>query len=177
MRMHIHGKNIEVTEALKEYAERKLPRLDENGEAEIHVTLSILGHQPLHKVEATYRNGGLLIRAEEATEDMYASIDQVSAKLTGKFRRWKDKMKRRLKRSGIAALASENRQDEEENEGPFHVARVKQVECKPVDLQEAILEMNLLDHTFHLFLNKDTNQSEVVYRRMDGTYGLIRNSI
>ncbi|MEQ4486079.1 ribosome hibernation-promoting factor, HPF/YfiA family [Cohnella silvisoli] len=173
--MIIRGKNVEVTEALKKYAEDKLGRLNKVpiDEAEMQVTLSILGHQPLHKVEVTLRDGGTVIRAEEVTEDMYTSIDQAAVKLTGKFRKWKEKIRSRINRNGAKILASEIHEEDVPDEY-FQVERIKAIPFKPVDIQEAILQMNLLDHGFHVFMNSETNQTEVLYRRHNGTYGLIR---
>lgn len=176
MRILVHGKNLEVTDALQDYAKRKLARLNDVEDGEIHVTFSVHGHQPLHKVEVTLRSGGTMIRAEEATDDMYVTIDQVADKLIGKFRRWRDKIRRQFKRGGAKALASEQQADEEAEEG-FDVARIKMVDLKPIDIDEAILQMNLLDHAFHVFINAETSRTEVVYRRYNGTYGVIRNEM
>ncbi|TJY41129.1 ribosome-associated translation inhibitor RaiA [Cohnella pontilimi] len=131
LKMIIRGKNVEVTEALKEYAELKLGRLNKAPveEAEIHVILSLLGHQPLHKVEVTLLDGGTVIRAEEVTEDMYTSIDQAAVKLNSKFRRWREKLRTRLKRAEF----NDSVQDYQEEEAPeeyFQVERIKGVPIK-----------------------------------------------
>ncbi|KIL36108.1 hypothetical protein SD71_08950 [Cohnella kolymensis] len=175
MRILVHGKNLEVTEPMKEYAERKLERLHNIDDGEILVTFSLLGHRPLHKVEVTLRVEGTVIRAEEAADDMYAAIDLVTDKLTGKFRKFRDKIRRGMKRGFASAMASPLQADEPADEEKLDVARIKTVDLKPVDLEEAILQMNLLDHAFHVFINTETGRTEVVYRRRNGTYGLIRD--
>lgn len=159
---------------MKEYAERRLEGLNNVEDGELNVTFSLVGHQPLHKVEVTFRRGGTMIRAEEATDDMYVAIDQAADKITGKFRKWKEKIRRQLKRGGVQVLAT-NADVEEEQQENFGLDRIKMVELKPIDIEEAILQMNMLDHAFHVFINAETNQTEVVYRRHNGTYGLIRN--
>jgi putative sigma-54 modulation protein len=178
MKISVFGKNVEVTQPMKQHASEKLSRLELDEKAEIQVTFSLVGHQHLHKTEITLRSGGTTIRAEEATTDMYASIDQAAYKLTGKLRKWKEKMRTRLKRVGPAVLATDPHQgDNEDEDEVFQVERIKTVDLKPANLQEAILQMHLLDHAFHVFINEESNQTEVVYKRYDGTYGLIRNSI
>jgi putative sigma-54 modulation protein len=176
MKIFVFGKNVEVTEPMKQHAIEKLGRLEHEEKAEIHVTFSLVGHQNLHKTEITLRSGGTTIRAEEATTDMYASIDQAAYKLISKLRKWKEKMRTRLKRFGPAVLATDPHQGDDEDE-VFQVERIKTIDLKPANLQEAILQMHLLDHAFHVFINDESNQTEVVYKRYDGTYGLIRNSI
>jgi putative sigma-54 modulation protein len=179
MSMIIHGKQLEVTPALKEYIERKVGALQEWFEepVEIHVTLSILGHRHQQVVEVTIPYHGMVYRAEEKQQDMYASIDLVADKLERRLRKYKEKVQRKLR--GRGSLRTQPVQSETvrtvalEEEEDFELLRVKKINLKPVDVQEAILEMNLLDHSFHLFHNKDTNRMEVVYRRNDGSYGLI----
>ncbi|UJF33820.1 ribosome hibernation-promoting factor, HPF/YfiA family [Paenibacillus hexagrammi] len=175
MQVIVHGKHLTVTSALHEYVERKLGRLDTWFEdtCELHVTLSLQGHKQLHVVEATVVGSGVVLRAEEKRSDMYASIDVVADKLERQARKLKDKIKHKLRHSGVLEEAEFFSDDQETNEPKFEVARIKTIPHKPEDIEEAILQMNLLDHNFHLFFNSDSNKTELVYRRSDGTYGLI----
>lgn len=168
---------MEVTDTMKQYAEQKIRRTESIAEIEeAVVTFIVSGHkQDTHKVEVMLRLEGGVVRAEERTDDMYASVDAVADKLERKLRKLKEKLRRRLRRGGLPELASTTQAEEEEN--PFEIARVKQVSLKPVDVEEAILEMNLLDHNFHVFINSATRSTDVVYKRIDGTYGLITSFV
>ncbi|NEW05738.1 ribosome-associated translation inhibitor RaiA [Paenibacillus sp. SYP-B3998] len=177
MKLLIHGKNLQVTPALHEYLERKLGRLEPWFEdtSEMHITLSLQGHQHLHVVEVTITCNGVVLRAEEKRNDMYASIDLVADKLERQTRKLKEKIKHKVRQQGGVKDLELVRQEAlvTEMESPFEVARVKVVPNKPEDIEEAILQMNMLDHNFHLFHNRDSNKTELVYRRDDGSYGLI----
>lgn len=177
MRFLFHGKQMEVTDAMKQYAEQKIRRTELVAQVdEAVVTFIVGGHKPdTHKVEVLLRLEGGVVRAEERTDDMYASIDAVADKLERKLRKLKEKMRRRLRRGGMPEFASNTQVEEELN--PFEIVRVKQVGLKPVDVEEAILEMNLLDHNFHVFINSATRSTDVVYKRIDGTYGLITSLV
>jgi putative sigma-54 modulation protein len=173
MRFLFHGKQMEVTDALKQYAEQKIRRTETVAEIEeAVVTFIVSGHKhDTHKLEVMLRLGGGVIRAEERTDDMYASVDAVADKLERKLRKLKEKLRRRQRRGGLPELASASWLEDETD--PYEIARVKRVGLKPVDVEEAILEMNLLDHNFHVFINSVTRSTDVVYRRVDGPYGLI----
>jgi len=174
MRFIFHGKHMEVTEALKQYAEQKISRVETvEPVEEAVVTFTVRGHKDddMHKVEVMLRLEGGTVRAEERTEDMYASIDAVADKLVRRLRKLKEKLRRRYRRGSVKELAA-NAEPEEEQD-PFAIARVKQLNLKPIDVEDAILEMNLMDHNFYVYVNRHTNATEVVYKRVDGTYGLI----
>jgi putative sigma-54 modulation protein len=173
MRFIFHGNQMEVTDALKQYAEHKIKRVETIAAVEeAVVTFTVNGHKHnTQKVEVMLHLEGGTLRAEERTGDMYASLDDVADKLERKLRKLKEKLRRRFRRGGLPALALDTRPEQDME--PFDIARVKRVSLKPVDLEDAILEMNLLDHNFHVFINSDTRSTEVVYRRFDGTYGLI----
>jgi putative sigma-54 modulation protein len=129
-----------------------------------------------HNVEVTIALSGLLLRAEERQEDMYASIDLVVDKLERQIRKHKTKVNRKvLKEGGLRGLFVDNVSpaEEPEDEEELQVVRTKRFTMKPMDVEEAILQMNLLGHNFFVFANMDTNEINVVYRRDDGKYGLI----
>ncbi|MFD1953960.1 ribosome hibernation-promoting factor, HPF/YfiA family [Paenibacillus thailandensis] len=179
MKFNIRGQRLQVTEALRDYVERKLSRLakyfDESEPSETIVTLSVTKGK--HTVEVTIPLPGLMLRAEEKSEDMYASIDTVVDKLERQIRKHKTKMNRKLRFQGsVKTMFKEGEgsavrlADEEEE---FEVVRTKRHTLKPMDVDEAILQMNLIGHSFFVFNNIDTKQVNVVYHRNDGKYGLI----
>lgn len=176
MATHIHGKHFEVTPALQAYAEQKIGSaqswFDET--VTIHVTLLLQARKQEHVVEATIPYHGMVFRVEVKDADMYAAIDQAADKLDRKLRKYKERTRRKLRSHGRSVGTGIQDGGQPEPEAPeeaFVIAKEKRLVMKPVDLQEAVLQMNLLDHSFHLFLNRDTNREEVVYRRADGTYG------
>jgi putative sigma-54 modulation protein len=182
MKYNIRGENLDVTEALRDYVEKKLGKLERYFEApptsEVHVTLSMV--REMKNVEVTIPLTGVMLRAEEKDNDMYASIDLVLDKLERQIRKHKTKANRRIRQEseyknyfrvetgGSAVL---------EDEDDFELVRTKQFTLKPMDVEEAILQMNMIGHTFFVFSNADSSeQVNVVYKRHDGKYGLIEPS-
>ncbi len=168
MKLHVRGRNIEVTAALKEYAEKRLGKLkkysDQLGDAQ--VTMSVI--KDVHRIEVTIPINGMLLRGEESSEDMYASIDLVAEKLEKQIMKYKGKIS---KRSGKSAIGAKN-SEATENEEP-QIVRTKRFPIKPMAVDEAVLQMNLLGHSFFVFTNDETEQVNVLYKRKDGNYGLI----
>lgn len=165
------GKNIEVTPALQEYLEKRLSKLDKYFEEELEaqVTLSVIKES--QGVEVTISINGLLLRGEEATGDMYASIDLVVDKLERQLHKYKTKINRKVRQKGLKEQFADLRREEETAEP--RVVRTKRFVMKPMPLEEAILQMNLLGHDFYMFTNAETDEINVIYKRKDGNYGLI----
>lgn len=175
MRIYIRGKNIDVTPALEEYAEKKLSKLYKFFEdnTETQVVFSITRQE--HTVEVTVLFNSLILRSEETTDDMYASIDLVVDKLEKQVIKYRKKLKRRLRQGGRQLseqliLKSEDKHKEEDEP---RIVRTKQFILKPMPVEEAILQMNLLSHDFFVFNSAETDAISVLYRRKDGNYGLI----
>ncbi len=172
MKVQVRGRNIEVTDALKDYVTKRLGKLDkymENlGDAQVALTVV----RGFHRVEVTIPIDGMILRGEESTGDMYASIDLVVDKLEKQIEKYKGKLQKRGNRliEGQKAMAQAKTEDEEN--GP-KLVRTKRFTIKPMPVEEAILQMNLLGHNFFVFSNADTEQVNVVYKRKDGNYGLI----
>jgi len=173
----VRGKNIEITPSLREYVEKRVGKIlkyfDEIDEITVLLTVS----KGRHIVEVTVPvQGGVLLRGEEATMDMYTSIDLVVEKLERQIRKQKTKLERRFREGGFKADAVESgpipdRSDSEE----YEVVRTKRFTVRPMDVQEAIMQMNLLNHSFFVFRDAQTEEVCVVYRRDDGRYGLIES--
>lgn len=183
MNINIRGENLEVTGALREYVEKKLNKLERYLDippaSDAHVTLRV--QKDRQNVEVTIPLRGAVLRAEEKNSDMYASIDLVVDKLEGQIRKHKTKANRKFNREGgIRNLFTENDKaasatySDEEDE--LELVRTKKFTMKPMDVEEAILQMNLIGHTFFVFANMDNDQINVVYKRDDGRYGLIETA-
>ncbi|MFC4099317.1 ribosome hibernation-promoting factor, HPF/YfiA family [Paenibacillus xanthanilyticus] len=177
MSIHVHGKHLTITPALQEYAERKIGTAQAwfDEPVTIHVTLAVLGHKQEHAVEVTIPYHSMVFRAEVKDIDMYAALDEASDKIERILRKYKERARRKLRTQSremaynlqqTRSAASALEEDED-----FPVMKVKRIAMKPVDIQEAILQMNMSDHSFHLFHNRASNRMEVIYRRKDGTYG------
>lgn len=181
MNYNVRGENIEVTPAIREYVEKKISKLEryftETPNANVNVNLKVYNDKK-SKVEVTIPLPQLVLRAEEANEDMYAGIDLITDKLERQIRKHKTKVNRKFREKGnVNALFTVVSEDvdaphvEEENE--LELVRQKSFNLKPMDSEEAILQMNMLGHSFYVFTNATTNQTNVVYKRKDGRYGLI----
>lgn len=174
MKIKIFGKNIEVTEGIKSAVEEKLGKLDKyfNEEIRADVTLSVNRNE--HKVEVTIPVKGNIIRAEEISEDMYASIDLVEETIERQLVKYKNKLidKKKSYRDNFTADYIDA-DYEDEDEGTVKIVRTKSFGVKPMDAEEACVQMELLGHNFFVFLNADTDEVNVVYKRKGGTYGLI----
>ncbi|ALS26110.1 ribosome-associated translation inhibitor RaiA [Paenibacillus cisolokensis] len=181
MKYIVRGQNLQVTDALREHVEKKLSRLEKYFEApitsETTVTMSVTRNK--HAVEVTIPLPGLMLRAEEKSDDMYASVDLVVDKLERQIRKHKTKLNRKLRQDGGSIRTSFREEGsavrvvDEEEEDDLKVVRTKRFTLKPMDVEEAILQMNLVGHNFFVFSNIDTQEVNVVYKRNDGTYGLI----
>lgn len=176
MKFIVCGKNMEVTPALKKRVEKKLGKLDKFFKPETEAQVTMRVERSRHIIEVTIPFNGVVIRAEEATSDMYASIDRVIDIIERQIRKNKTRLQRRIHENSLNPeyFKTESKglnYDDEEDE--FKVVRTKRFAIKPMNVEEAILQMNLLGHEFFMFLNADTNQANVVYRREKGDYGLI----
>lgn len=175
MKIQVRGDHhLEVTDALKDYAVKKIGRLekffDRPESVEVQVTLSV--KKDTHTVEVTMPLGGIILRAEEKSPDMYASIDLVVEKLEKQINKHKSKLNRRFRQEGIRTYFKEaNGTANVANEAS--IVRVKRFAIKPMPVEEAIMQMDLLGHDFFVFSNAETDEVNVVYKRKDGQYGLI----
>ena len=177
----VQGKHIDVTPALRTYAETKVGKLTRYFDhvQDAQVVLSVERHQDLGKaqvVEATLRGDGIVLRGEDASSDMYASIDLVVGKLKKQIEKYRSKfiLKRRIdasrrKASLISAAEAAQRASPQE----LRIVRTKRFAMKPMTSEDAVLQMELLGHDFFVFRNASTMEVNVVYRRKDGQYGVI----
>ena len=170
MRISITGKNIEVSDYLRDLAIKKMAKLDRYFPADTVAQITMAVEKNRHIVEVTIPYGGGIIRGEEVTGDMYASIDNVIAKLERQIVRHRTKLEKSLKAEAFNEPIPEY--SDEEDEGP-RVVKVKRYSIKPMSEEEAILQMELLGHSFFVFTNSETDAINVLYKRKDGNLGLI----
>lgn len=183
---NIRGENIEVTPAIREYVESKISKLERyfnnDMDAAANVNLKIYNDKRT-KVEVTIPMKRLTLRAEERNDDLYAGVDAIVDKLERQIRKHKTKVNRKFRdREGVGlyfatAPATETGATAvEELEDELQIVRTKQFSLKPMDDEEAILQMNLLGHDFYIFTDAETDETNIVYRRKDGKYGLIETN-
>jgi putative sigma-54 modulation protein len=170
MQISLTGRNLEVTEALRRYAEEKVGKLQRYLDkiTSAHIVLSVQKYRQI--AEVTLRVRDLTIRGEESTENLYSSIDLVMEKLERQLQKYKGKIVSQGNRSGRAQNAVTPPLEEEE--GP-QVVKTKRFPLKPMSLDEAMLQMDLLGHDFYVFRNVRTDEVNVLYRRREGNYGVI----
>ncbi|MCI1944800.1 ribosome hibernation-promoting factor, HPF/YfiA family [Clostridium luticellarii] len=171
MKITVTGKNIVITDALKSVVRKKLSRLDKyfNPDVEAHATLSVQKNR--QKIEVTIPFNGVILRGEEENGDMYASIDLVLDKLEGQIRKQKTKLLKRNNSESLRFQFIPN--DVEEDEEEHKIVRTKKFAVKPMSSEEAVLQMELLGHSFFVYRDAENGEVNVVYRRRDGNYGLI----
>lgn len=173
MKITLRGKNIEITEAIEEKVSEKLSKLDkyfivsENVEAKVLVRTYPYGQ----KIEVTIPTEYVLLRAEVVDQDLYNAIDLVIDKLEGQIRKYKTRLNRKSKDNKLAFnLASIEPLEEEEEDV---LVKTKTITPKPMDMEEAIMQMELIGHSFFVYRDTETYAISIVYRRNDGNYGLI----
>ena len=175
MRISITGKNLEISDYLRGLVEKKVGKLDRyfSQDTEAAVTLSMEKNR--HIVEVTIPYDGGVIRGEEVTADMYASIDNVLDKLEKQIIRHRTKLEKSLRTGAFKydePLFGGTYEDTEDDEGP-QIVRVKRFNVKPMSEEEAMLQIEMVGHSFYVFMNADTEAINVLYKRKDGNYGLI----
>lgn len=172
MRVSIAGKGMEVSDYLKDLVTKKVLKLqryfDEDTEA--HITMSI--QRSRHIVEVTIPFDGIVLRGEEATGDMYASVDGVIKKLEKQIHKHRTALKKRLHENAFTKEDDAFELSLADEKVPT-VVRTKKFVVKPMDIEEAKMQMELLGHQFFVFRNAVTNEINVLYLRQDGDYGLI----
>ena len=172
MKYIIRGDKLVVTKAIKGYIEEKLEKLDkyyENPE-NINCKVVIRSKNNLQSIEVTIPLNKIILRAEESEKDLYAAIDLVVDKLEGQIRKNKTRLKNRYQKSDVQEIDFSYEEDEEEE---LKIVKRKDIDTKPMDEEEAILQMELLNHDFFAFKNIDEECVSVLYKRKDGTFGII----
>lgn len=182
LNFNIRGENVEVTPAIREYVETKIEKVEryfnEDVNANANVNLKVYNDKQT-KVEVTIPMKNVTLRAEEHHNDMYAAIDLIVEKLERQIRKHKTKVNRKYRDResvGVYFAQEQAEQNDPATEEEYTVVRTKQFDLKPMDQEEAILQMNLLGHDFYIYTDAESNNTNIVYKRKDGKYGLIETN-
>lgn len=173
MNFIISGKNIEITQGLKDNIERKLGKLERyfTPDTEIIVTLSV--EKERQKIEVTIPVKGDIIRSEQESSDMYVSIDLVEEVIERQLRKYKNKLVAKHQAGGNFNQTFVESEDEVADSDEIRIVRTKRFGIKPMFPEDACMQMDLLGHNFFVFSNAETEEVNVVYKRKDGSFGLI----
>ena len=185
LNFNIRGENVDVTPAIREYVETKIEKIERFFTTDINATANVnlkVYSDKQTKIEVTVPMKNVTLRAEERNADMYAAIDLIVDKLERQIRKHKTKVNRKFReRDGgvgvyFATQVEEEAQTADAPEEEYTIVRTKQFDLKPMDTEEAILQMNMLGHDFYIYTEAETNGTNIVYKRKDGKYGLIETN-
>ena len=171
----ISTKNFSASEHLRSTIEGKLSKLDKYFSSDIETSVTLSAERGRQKIEATINADGAVFRAEESTQDIYSGIDRIVDKLSSQMSKFKRKIASRHK-DNKAIFFNDIPESHEAYNEKFEIARRKTYELMPMTPEEAILQMELLSHTFFVFLDMERDQASVVYKRNDGKYGLLETT-
>jgi putative sigma-54 modulation protein len=187
MKLLIQGNNITVTDAIHDYVEQKVEKAVkhfQNITMKVDVHLSVARNARItnkHKAEVTVYANGTVIRAQEGSENLYASIDLVSDKIARQLRKYKERLSDQKTQTPLKAgevvveePIAENLIGDRTPELPAEVVRMKYFAMPPMSIEEALEQLQLVDHDFYMFRNRDTNEINVIYIRNHGGYGVIQ---
>ena len=178
MKFTFTGKKVNLSNRVQSYAEKKVGKLERYFKTEPEASLVFSVEKDRNKVELTIRSGSMVLRVAESTSDLFASIDAAVTSMERQLRKHKTRLEKRLRQDAFERTVADEEvstfvPDEEEER--FEVVRTKKFPIKPMTVDEAILQMNLLDHTFYAFKDENSGAFAVVYRRNNGGYGLIED--
>ena len=172
----IRGENLEVTEAIRDYVVSKLEKIEKyfqaDQELDARVNLKVY-REKTAKVEVTIPLGSITLRAEDVSQDMYGSIDLVTDKIERQIRKNKTKIERKNRNKVSKSQLFTDALVEDTDTSQPKVVRSKQIDLKPMDIEEAILQMDLLGHDFFIYVDVEDKSTNVIYRREDGDIGLL----
>lgn len=169
MKLNIKGRNIEVTDALKNYIEKRLNKFNKFLTDLTEIVVTVSTEKFTHKIDVLLKVNGHLIQAEGKTEDLYSAVDQVVEKLEKQVLKYKEKIQNKYKKDAIKYPSAAP----ESVETTKRIVKFKKFDLRPMVPEEAVDQMELLDKDFFIFVNSFTGDVNVVYRRKDGNYGLI----
>ena len=180
MKFNFTDKKVQVTDELREYAERKIGKLDRFFKTESEAFITFATERGRYIAEVTIKNNGMFYRVADTTNDMFASVDSSVAAIERQIRKNKTRLVKRLRAGSLdrekepAVLHDDNDEDEQHE---FKIVRTKMFPVKPMTPEEAVLQMNLLEHEFFVFKNQNKDDVfSIVYKRKQGDYGLIETT-
>ena len=183
MQVILQGRNVQITDRLREYVESKVDKLDRYlssaGEARMELAIEqTKSAEDRHVAQLTIRSKGVLLRSEERSSDMFTSVDMVMDKIRRQIDRYRSKRRGRFRSGQAEQLAELEMEDEDLEDVPEgHIVRTKRFQVTPMGPDEAVEQMELLGHSFFVFYNVEDDQINVVYRRRDGDYGLLQPDV
>lgn len=177
MKLNFTGKNMEITDALRDVTEKKIGKLDKYFQKDIEGNVTFSSEKNRKIIEVTINLPGTIIRAEESTDDMYASIDKAVDILERQIRKHKTKLQNRYKNTETIRFENVVPLSQEEDSYKPKLVKKKKFSIKPMSSDEAILQMELLRHNFFVFMDANNEDVSIVYKRKDGNYGLIEPEI
>lgn len=177
MNITITGRKTAVRDSFKERIDRKLTKLDRFFDEGANAAVTVTNEGDRETVEVTIQSRGMYFRAEKTTPDRFDSLEAVIDNLFRQIVKNKNKLGKRLRDSAFDPVNLEIGEEKESQTDAYDIKRVKRFVMRPMDINEAILQMNMLDHEFFVFLNAETNETNVVYKRHNGTYGVLEPSI
>ena len=179
LRYQVRGENLEITQAIREYVENKVSKLEkyfaDSLEANVYANAKVYKNNK-KKIEITVPLKGVTLRAEETNDDLYAAVDLVVDKLERQMRKYKTKINRKGREKGFAEEIILTSELEEAEETTLDLGKVKQLKVEAMTREEAVFQMELLGHDFFAFLDNTTNEISVVYKRRDTGYGVLEIS-
>ena len=179
LRYQVRGENLEITQAIREYVENKVSKLEkyfaDSLEANVYANAKVYKNNK-KKIEITVPLKGITLRAEETNDDLYAAVDLVVDKLERQMRKHKTKINRKSREKGFAEENILTSELEEAEETTLDLGKVKQLKVEAMTREEAVFQMELLGHDFFAFLDNTTNEISVVYKRRDTGYGVLEIS-
>ncbi len=179
LKIIIKGKNLDITPALRAYAEKKIVKIEKFLSKHVEEPVAVLmlrTEKEIHIAELTIEVNGLVMRGEGRTDDMYVSIDESVDKIERQWNKFKTKIQKKIqgpKIGTVVAPVPEISKEDEPDSDQFKIVRIKRFDYKPMSVEEAIMQMELLGHNFFVFTSADDEQVNVVYKRREGNYGLI----
>lgn len=173
MKITYTARKVNLRDNFKERAEKKLLKFEKLFSEDAAVNVVVTLEKNRQTVEITIRDNGMVYRAESTMEEMNDALDRVVDILMRQIRKNKTRLEKRIKTGSIEDFVMQNSEADEVEDEDYKVVRKKQVIIKPISVDEAILEMNMVNHNFFMFINAETDEVNVVYKRADGNYGLL----
>ena len=176
MKFTINERKVTVSPEVREYAERKIAKLDRFFQNECDAQITFSESRGMHTTEVTISNNGLVLRVSQTLSDRHATIDAAVTAIERQIRKHKTRLSKRLREGFAEALPEATSAEDNAEEPEFRIVRSKMFPIKPMTPEEAILQMNLIDHAFYVFKNQNKDDGfSVVYKRKDGDYGMIED--
>lgn len=177
VKINISGRNLEITEALRAYAEKKVTKLEKylNDNQTASAEVMLRTERGIHIAEVTVNLAGIILRGEGKTADMYNSIDSAVDRIERQFNKYKTRINRKLHGPKLSEMPTPAASDLVDDAPAPRIVRTKRFALKPMDVEEAVMQMELLGHDFFVFRDSDSGDVSVLYKRRDGNYGLIES--